>query len=182
MKLLLQWFPTSTVKRTKMQEGAQSHANIRKTRFCEGENTAEEKVFYFAVVTRATINPWVNIYWVFTRLWAMCDEAHSYQRLSGDLTQWDHHPTFTKDSAWGSATWWERWMSNQISISLLMSLSGVTLKEPTKMTSYSASRLSSSTWHFRNSPWWQNRGPSDKLNDAEITQDMKTKKRRWCTH
>ena len=81
-----------------MQEGAQSHANIRKTRFCEGENTAEEKVFYFAVVTRATINPWVNIYWVFTRLWAMCDEAHSYQRLSGDLTQWDHHPTFTKDS------------------------------------------------------------------------------------
>ena len=62
----------------------------------------------------------------------MWDEAHSYQRLSGDLTQRDHHPTFTKDSAWGSATWWERWMSNQISISLLMSLSGVTLRNQPK--------------------------------------------------
>lgn len=48
---------TSIVRRTKTQERAQSGANIRKTRFCETEDTNEEKVFYFAVVTRATINP-----------------------------------------------------------------------------------------------------------------------------
>lgn len=132
---MLQGFPTSTVKRTKIQEGTQSRANIRKTCFCEREDTAEGEVFYFAVVTRATINPWVNIYGVFTRLWTTCDVAHSSPRLSGDLTQWHHHPAFAKDSAWGSATWWERLTSNRISISLIMSLSGVTLKEPTKMTS-----------------------------------------------